>query len=327
MYMEETMPSKACEQIVGTSVPIREVLQNIERVAVTDSTVLLLGETGTGKQLAANAIHDRSRRNDRVLVNVNCAALPPSLIESELFGHEQGAFTGALSRRIGRFEMADGGTLFLDEVGDLPLESQAKLLRVLQEGELERVGGAETIRVDVRVIAATHHDLATSVQAHRFRPDLYYRLNVFPIHIPPLRKRRDDIPLLVQHIANQYAAKTGKRIARIPKATMDALVAYAWPGNIRELQNVIERSAIMSPHSELTLDEWPPSQPVADDKARVMTLAELEREHIIKVLELTNWRVSGDKGAAKVLGMKPTTLESRMKKLGVSRSNVTSPDI
>ena len=316
---EEVGADYEVEEIICTATAMRKVLENVERVAGTDSTVLVTGETGTGKELIARAIHKLSERKGELLVTVNCAALPSGLIESELFGHEKGAFTGALSRKIGRFEMADRGTIFLDEIGDLPMELQAKLLRVLQEGEFERVGGAETFKVDVRVIAATNHDLQKAMEEQRFRADLYYRLNVFPICIPPLREHRDDIPLLVTHFAMKYATKMGKKIETIPKATMNALVAYAWPGNVRELQNIIERAVILSQRAHLTLGDWLPKPSASPSGTRVLSLDELERQHITDVLEMTGWRVSGDNGAASILDIKPTTLEARMKKLGIKR--------
>ncbi|MCI0483150.1 MAG: sigma 54-interacting transcriptional regulator, partial [candidate division NC10 bacterium] len=291
----------------------------VETVAPTDATVLLLGETGTGKELIARALHDLSPRKDRALVRLNCAALPAGLIESELFGHEKGAFTGALGRKIGRFELADGGTIFLDEVGDLPPDLQAKLLRVLQEGDFERVGSTATLKVDVRVIAATHRDLEKASQEGTFRPDLYYRLSVFPIAIPPLRERKEDIPLLVKHFVLKYGAKFGKQVETIPEKTMHALLDYSWPGNVRELENVVERAVIVNMGSQLELGEWLPKPGVTEVGARVLMLEELEREHITKTLELTGWRVSGERGAAKLLGLKPTTLGARMRKLGITR--------
>jgi formate hydrogenlyase transcriptional activator len=253
------------------------------------------------------------------LINVNCAALPAGLIESELFGHEKGAFTGAFSRKLGRFEMANSGTIFLDEVGDLQLDLQAKLLRVLQEGEFERVGGHQSIQVDVRVIAATNRDLEQSIQEGKFRADLYYRLNVFPIRIPPLRERKEDIPLLVKFFVMKYGAKFRKNIEKIPQTTIDALLAYSWPGNIRELENLIERAVIMCHSTQLEPGKWLPEPGSAPTESRIPTLEELEREHIIEVLQMTGWKVSGNRGAAKLLGMKPTTLEARMKKLGIKR--------
>lgn len=319
-YLEEEIRIEHnFDEIVGVSSAIREVLKAIETVAPTDATVLILGETGTGKELVARAIHRLSPRKDKSLVTVNCAALPSGLIESELFGHEKGAFTGAVARKIGRFELADRGAVFLDEIGDLPLELQGKLLRVLQDGEFERVGGSGTFKVDVRVIAATNRELDKAMEEERFRPDLYYRLNVFPIRIPPLRDRRDDIPLLVQHFAMRYGTKLGKKIENIPVRTMDALVNYAWPGNVRELANIVERAVIVSRSAGLQVDDFLPQAGKATRSVGIPTLQELERQHILEVLEQTLWRVSGPKGAARILGLKPTTLEARMKKLGIKR--------
>jgi transcriptional regulator with GAF, ATPase, and Fis domain len=283
----------------------------------------LLGETGTGKELIAKAIHAKSHRRHRTLVKVNCAALPPTLIESELFGHEKGAFTGAASRKIGRFELADHGTLFLDEIGELPLELQAKLLRVLQEGEFERLGSTVTQKVDVRIIAASNRDLAAAAQQGAFRLDLYYRLGVFPIEIPPLRARREDIPLLVWHALAQLTGSLGNKIERIPAATMERLVQYDWPGNVRELRNVIERAAILSPGPILFVDGLsdPARPPIAPSHAHAepRALADVEREHILRVLETCRWRVRGSGNAAEHLGMNASTLYSRMKKLGIRR--------
>ncbi len=320
VYLQEEIKTQHnFEEIIGQSPPIRKVFKAIETVAPTDAAVLILGETGTGKELIARAAHNLSPRRDRALVTVNCAALPAGLIESELFGHEKGAFTGALARKIGRFELADRGTIFLDEIGNLPLDLQAKFLRVLQEGEFERVGGSPTLKVDVRVIAATNRGLEKAIEEGGFRPDLYYRLNVFPIRVPPLRERAEDIPLLVRYFVMKYGGKLGKRIETVPQRVMDALQAYPWPGNVRELENVIERAVIIGQGSELELGEWLPKPGVSPRSARLPTLQELEREHIIQVLELAGWRVSGEKGAAKLLGLKPTTLEARMKKLGIKR--------
>ncbi len=306
-------------QIVGRSPAIQRVLSDIKQVAATDSTVLITGETGTGKELVAKAIHECSRRCGAPLVKVNCAALPGGLIESELFGHEKGAFTGALARKPGRFELADTGTIFLDEIGDLPLDLQAKLLRVLQDGEFERVGGSQTLRTDARVIAATNRNLGQSVAEQSFRADLYYRLNVFPIHIPPLRDRRDDIPLLIRHAVLRYARKLGKRITAISKVAIDALTAYDWPGNVRELQNAIERGVILSAGPSLEPGNWVPKTTAGSAPSPATTLAEVERRHVVGVLESTGWRVSGEQGAARVLGLKATTLEARMKRLGIVR--------
>ena len=306
------------DEILSHSKKIKTVLQKVEQVASTGATVLVLGETGTGKELLARAVHNVSPRKNRPLVKVNCAALPASLIESELFGHEKGAFTGAISRKIGRFELADGGTIFLDEIGDLPLELQAKLLRILQDGEFERLGNPRTMKANVRVIAATNRDLETFVQDRKFREDLYYRLNVFPIKIPPLRERKEDIPLLVKYFIMKYGSKIGKRIEKISEKVMDRLQAYQWPGNVRELENIIERAVIVSQGKQLELGDWVPKTGEVQGK-QLETLEDIEREHITDVLQSTYWRVSGKKGAAKILGLKPTTLESRIKKLNIKR--------
>jgi formate hydrogenlyase transcriptional activator len=316
---EESRADTGFADVIGESPAVQKVLERVRMVAGTDSTVLVTGETGTGKELVVRAIHAWSARRDKILVKVNCAALPGSVIESELFGHEKGAFTGALSRRVGRFELAKGGTLFLDEVGDLPLELQAKLLRVLQEGEFERVGGSQTIKVDVRMIAATNRELAKEVQEGRFRADLFYRLNVFPIPIPPLRDRLEDVPRLARHFALHYAAKMGKPIGALGAPVVAKLMAYRWPGNVRELQNVIERAVILSRAGRLELDDSLVA-PLADEPtSSAGSLEEIEREHIRSVLESVGWRVSGERGAAKILGLKRTTLEARMRKLGISR--------
>ncbi len=309
------------EEMVGASTALRAVLREVETVAGTQATVLVTGETGTGKELIARAIHNRSTRQAKPLIKLNCATIPANLAESELFGHEKGAFTGALARKLGRFELANGGTLFLDEVGELPLDLQAKLLRVLQEGEFERVGGTQTLKTDVRLIAATHRDLEQRCREGQFRPDLYYRLNVFPIHSPALRDRREDIPLLVRHFVQKYAANLGKSIETMPLATLARLQAYSWPGNVRELQHVIERTVIVSRGATLEFGDWlrEPAAETGPGKASVTTLEEMEREHILKTLEITGWRVSGENGAARLLGLKPTTLEARMKKLGIER--------
>jgi len=324
VYLQEEIKTEHnFEEIVGQGAAMRKVLKAVETAAPTDVSVLISGETGTGKELVARAIHNLSRRKDKALVKVNCAALPAGLIESELFGHEKGAFTGALSRKPGRFELADGGTIFLDEIGDLPLELQAKLLRVLQEGEFERVGGAQTLRADVRVIAATNRDLEQAVREGKFRQDLFYRLNVFPVHLPPLRERKEDIPLLVRHFVLKHSVRLGKKIEAIPQRTMDALRAYPWPGNVREMENVIERAVILSQGPRLDFGDWLPRPGVAPSGARIRTLEEVEREHILEALEQTGWRVSGERGAARLLGLKRTTLESRMKRLGIRKN----PDI
>jgi transcriptional regulator with GAF, ATPase, and Fis domain len=308
------------EGIVGHSPALLRVLQQVERVAGTDTTVLILGETGTGKELLARAIHHHSARRDRPLVKVDCAALPPTLIESELFGHEKGAFTGALTRKMGRFELADKGTLFLDEIGELPLDIQAKLLRVLQDGTFERLGSVHTTCVDVRVIAATNRDLAQQVAAGHFREDLYYRLNVFPVTLPPLRERREDIPLLVWYVIAKGQSKLGKKVERIPEQAMARLMAYHWPGNIRELANVIERAIILSPGTTLVVDEALGSGARAEPRPLAMQhLEEVERAHIVAVLEVCHWHIKGVGQAAERLGLHPSTLYSRMKKLGIAR--------
>jgi predicted ATPase/transcriptional regulator with GAF, ATPase, and Fis domain len=325
--LEEVKTQHRFEEIVGRSPALREVLGQIERVAPTHATVLIQGETGTGKELVARALHDLSRRKERPLVVVNCGAISPGLVESELFGHEKGAFTGAVARKIGRFELADGGTIFLDEIGDLSMDLQVKLLRVLQEGEMERVGGTRPLRVDVRVIAATNHDLAQAVGAGRFRADLYYRLNVFPIRTPPLRERREDIPLLVRYFVLKYAVKLGKRIETVPRSTLEALAAYSWPGNVRELANVIERSVILSTGTRLELGDWITSQRPGLPDSPEGTLEAVERDHIARALAQTGWKVSGPHGAARLLGLKPTTLEARMKKLGIKRPRSNAPNI
>ena len=320
VYLQEEVRAEAAfGDVVGQSQAILDVLASVRKVAKTDSTVLVTGETGTGKELIVRAIHDLSRRKDKLLVKVNCAALPAGVIESELFGHEKGAFTGALTRKVGRFELANRGTLFLDEIGDLPLELQAKLLRVLQDGEFERVGGTQTLKVDVRLIAATNRDLERAVSEERFRADLYYRLNVFPIVIPPLRKRPQDVPRLARHFAMLYASKMGKHVGPLSADVLDRLAAYAWPGNVRELQNVIERAVILSPKGRFELGDVAAAPAGGSPKPQARSLEDIERQHIVAVLEETGWRVSGERGAAKILGLKRTTLESRMRKLGILR--------
>jgi formate hydrogenlyase transcriptional activator len=318
-YLEEEVHPKNFKEMVAVSAALREVLRKVEIVAPTDSAVLIYGETGTGKELVGRALHELSPRRERTLVKLNCAAIPTGLLESELFGHEKGAFTGAIAQKVGRFELAHKGTLFLDEVGEIPLELQPKLLRVLQEQEFERLGGTKTIKVDVRLVAATNRDLARMVDEGRFRNDLYYRLNVFPIELPPLRERPDGIPSLVRHFTQQFARRMGKRIDTIPAATMDVLVRYPWPGNVRELQNIIERAVILSPGLTLQV-------PLADLKSvdqqapmPAVTLADAEREHILGALRETGWVVGGPKGAAARLGMKRGTLQNKMRKLGISR--------
>ncbi len=301
-------------EITGRSAAVQQLLRFVRQVAPTDSTVLVMGETGTGKELVAQAIHRLSPRRQRVMVKVNCGALPSGLVESELFGREKGAFTGALTRQVGRFEIADGSTLFLDEVGELPPDVQVKLLRVLQEGEFERLGSPRTVKVNVRLIAATNRDLADDVRKGRFREDLYYRLNVFPIRVPPLRERAEDIPVLVWTFLEEFSSRMGKKITQIPRATMDALARHPWPGNVRELRNVIEHAAILATGETLRVPALGDVEPGA---ALPQTLSDLEREHILRTLDATGWRVKGPNGAAAILGLNPATLYSRMKKLGI----------
>jgi formate hydrogenlyase transcriptional activator len=320
---EEIKLNHNFQDIISVSKKFQKVLHQIEQVAATDSTVLISGESGTGKELIARAIHNISNRRRKTLVKVNCAALPAALIESELFGHERGAFTGAMEKKIGRFELADGGSIFLDEIGELPVELQAKLLRVLQEGEFERLGNPKTMKVNVRVIAATNRNLEAAIESREFREDLFYRLNVFPIHCPPLRERKEDIPLLVKHFCQKHESKIGKKVITIPSSVMDALVAYDWPGNIRELENIMERAIILSRNGTLEAGDWMPAKRVAATGRTIqLRLDDVEREHIIGVLKQTGWKVSGEKGAAKILGLNATTLEARMKKLGIKRETV-----
>jgi PAS domain S-box-containing protein len=337
LYLREEIKSEYnFEEIVGRSTALHKVLKDVERVAATDASVLIIGETGTGKELVARAIHARSPRRDKPLIKVNCAALAPGLVESELFGHEKAAFTGATERRIGRFELAQAGTIFLDEVGEIPPEIQVKLLRVLQEREFERAGGSTTIHVDVRVIAATNRDLAKGIAEGKFRQDLFYRLNVFPVRMPPLREREGDLRLLVSYLVDRYAKRIGRRITHISAATLERLASYDWPGNIRELENVIERAVILSssPELEIGSDVLPVVAPLAPVEASTPavrarpelplapngSLDEVERRHIVDILRATAWRVEGSGGAAERLGVNPSTLRSRMKKLGISRS-------
>jgi PAS domain S-box-containing protein len=345
LYLQEEIKAvHNFDEIVGRSPALMESLEKVSRVAKTDTSVLITGETGTGKELIARAIHSASRRPDKPLIKVNCAALPAGLVESELFGHEKGAFSGAISRRIGRFELAHGGTIFLDEIGEVPMEAQVKLLRVLQEREFERVGGAEPIKVDVRVIAATNRDLLKAIRAGNFREDLYYRLNVFPIALPPLRDRAGDVPLLVQFLVARFAARVGVRLESVGKATMERLCRYSWPGNIRELENVLERAVILSNGPTLEIDPEvfvsatahraaPVDQPApcgdgADEPhgdstrqaAPLESLESNERSHILAALQQTDWVIDGLRGAAKILELHPNTLRSRMKKLGIARA-------
>jgi PAS domain S-box-containing protein len=331
---EEIRVASNFDQIIGRSEPLRKVLRQTEQVAPLDTTVMILGETGTGKELLARAIHNLSPRKSRTLVKVNCAALPGTLIESELFGYEKGAFTGADVRRFGRFEIANSGTLLLDEVGELPLDVQAKLLRVLEEGEFERVGGSHPIKVDVRVIAATNRNLEDAVRKGEFRSDLYYRLNIFPITLPPLRERREDIPLLVTHLVTQLSKKLGKMIEAVPRETMARLRNYDWPGNIRELRNVIERAVIITQGSELSvmddLNLQPPELEHHGQRARhdvfedsiprvVETLEQTEYNLIMRTLKNVHWKLEGTGGAAELLNLHPSTLRSKMRKLGIER--------
>jgi formate hydrogenlyase transcriptional activator len=305
-------------EIIGRSTSLLRALCAVDTVAPSGATVLLQGETGTGKELIARAIHRLSARSGGPFVRVNCAAIPAGLLESELFGHEKGAFTGAIAQRIGRFERANRGTLFLDEIGELPLDLQPKLMRVLQERSMERVGGSRTIEVDVRIVAATNRDLRAMAAQNQFRPDLFYRLYVFPITLPALRERRQDIPLLVRHFVNEISSRSGKRIETIPSYAMSALVEYDWPGNVRELENLIERSVILTRTSSLHV---PVAELMPNGSAAAVTLAETEREHILRALDKANWRIAGPRGAAAALGLKRTTLYSRMRKLSIGRQS------
>lgn len=331
LYLEEEIRSEFnFEEIVGESAAIKRTLAQVELAAPGTTTVLILGETGTGKELIARAIHNLSPRRERTFVKINCAAIPSGLLESELFGHERGAFTGAINQKIGRFELADRGTIFLDEVGDIPLELQPKLLRVLQEQEFERLGATRTLRVDVRMVAATNADLSRLVSERKFRSDLYYRLNVFPIQIPALRERREDIPLLVRYFVQQFSRRLNKTVQYVPADAMDALVSYSWPGNVRELENLLERAVILSPGKELRVpyselrnaaaiastEETPT---LAATNTSMSTLEEAERQHILRALRQTQWRIAGPRGAANILGMKRTTLQARIRKLGIRR--------
>jgi formate hydrogenlyase transcriptional activator len=324
LYLQEELQSvHNFEQIIGHSTALLAVLDKVGRVATTDATVLITGETGTGKELIARAIHSNSRRAARPMIKINCAALPAGLVESELFGHEKGAFTGAIARRIGRFELADTGTLFLDEIGELPLETQAKLLRVLQEHEIERVGGGTAIPVDVRIVVATNRDLIRAVRESTFREDLYYRLSVFPIPLPPLRERSEDIPLLVHFLVRLFAGQMGKRVDGVSPETMRRLVAYHWPGNIRELENVLERAVILAagPILDFEIDaERHPTLATTESRSP-RSLEDVERRHILAILEESNWIIEGPRGAAGILGLHPNTLRSRLKKLGIARSS------
>jgi DNA-binding NtrC family response regulator len=317
------------QQIVGTSAAIQHTLNKVKQVAPLDATVLIQGETGTGKELVARAVHNLSKRKEHAFITVNCAALPAPLIESELFGHEKGSFTGAVEKRIGKFEVADGGTIFLDEIGELPLEIQAKLLRVLQEKEFERLGGKSTVVSDVRIVAATNRDLEKEVASGKFRADLFFRLNVFPIVVPPLRDRKDDIPLLVKYFIDQYSIKIGKEVKSIKKNDLEMLEQYHWPGNIRELEHFIERAIIISDGSNLNLEKQltTPPQETETDFQSFKTLVEIEKEHIVHALKITNGKVTGDKSAAQLLGLNGKTLGSKMRKLGIRREIVITAEI
>ena len=319
---KEILQDYAAENIIGQSDTIKYVLYRVQQVAPTNTTVLIEGETGVGKQLFAYAIHSMSKRKDHPMFKVNCAALSPTLIESELFGHEKGAFTGADRTVKGRFEVADGGTLFLDEIGELPSNLQAKLLRVLQDGEFERIGSSQTKKVDVRMIAATNKVLKKEIQEGKFRKDLYYRLSAYPITVPPLRERREDIPLLISHYVEKFSKEMGKSIEIIPKATIDKLINYSWPGNVRELENIIERAIVISQGKSLNIVEEFNQDPI--DSESITTLEENEKSYIIKVLDKTNGRIEGKSGAAELLGINPSTLRSRIKKLGISSKQVIS---
>ena len=316
---EEIKTAQGFEKIVGKSSTLQYVLFKVKQVAPTDATVLILGETGTGKGLVAHAIHELSGRKDRPMITVNCAALPGNLIESELFGREKGAFTGAHEKQMGRFDVADGGTIFLDEIGEMPLELQPKLLRVLEAGEFERLGSPKTIKVDVRVIASTNRDLEAELKNRRFREDLFYRLNAFPVSIPPLRTRAEDIPQLVSYFVDKYAQKFGRKYESLPKSTIKALQEHPWPGNVRELEHVIERAVITSPGPVLRLADPLERKPAEAREEPLKELEAMEREHILKVLQKTRWKIEGEGGAASILELHPNTLRSRIKKLGIKR--------
>jgi formate hydrogenlyase transcriptional activator len=325
VYLQEEIKTEHnFEEIIGQSRAIRALLKKLEQVAPTDATVLIHGETGTGKELLARAVHDRSRRKTRPLVKVNCGSIPSGLVESELFGHERGAFTGATQQRIGRFELAHGGTIFLDEVTELPLDTQVKLLRILQEGEFERVGSSRTMKVDVRVIAATNRNLQEVVRSGAFRSDLFYRLNVFPLEVPALRERREDIPLLVNFFLGKFSKSVGKEIHGLSQKSMERLVQYGWPGNIRELQNVIERAVVLAKGAIVQIDESMLGAEASAEESTIETLENVERSHIIRALQETQWVIHGKKGAAELLGINPSTLRSRMEKLAIKKGAVAT---
>ncbi|HZE83172.1 MAG TPA: sigma-54 dependent transcriptional regulator [Puia sp.] len=329
IYLKEQIEiSHNNSEIVGGSLAMQKTFRLVSQVAPSDSTVLILGETGTGKELIARAIHNNSPRRHKLMVKVNCAALPANLIESELFGHERGSFTGATDRRLGKFELANGGTLFLDEIGEMPLELQVKLLRALQEREIERVGGRSTIKIDVRIIAATNRDLEKEMSEARFRSDLYYRLNIFPISLPPLRDRREDIPLLASHFIQRFAKKTGRNIIALNNSALQELIQYSWPGNIRELEHLIERSILQAPGNTINHIHLPqPRQSSTPASAKesfvVKTLDENERSFIMKTLKYCSGRIAGEGGAAQLLGVPPSTLNSKMKRLGIRREHIS----
>ncbi len=327
LYLQEEIKSvHNFEEIVGRSPALLAVLAKVDRVASTDATVLITGETGTGKELVARAIHSNSRRSERPLIKVNCAALPTGLVESELFGHEKGAFSGALARRLGRFELANGGTIFLDEVGEMPPDAQVKLLRVIQEHEFERIGGNQTIRTDVRLIAATNRNLQRAVQEGTFREELFYRLNVFPVELPPLRERSGDIPLLARFFVDKYAVRVDRHIDTIAPETLEQLVAYRWPGNVRELQNLIERAMILATDPVLRIEPetfgGAARQPPSPEPTPSKDLRTLQRDHILAALQRSDWVIEGERGAAKQLGLHPNTLRSRIKALGIRRGDL-----
>ncbi len=318
--LDEVKTRYPYDEIIGHSEAIRQVLQQADLVAPTNASVLILGETGTGKELICRAIHHTSPRRDKPLTTLNCAAIPSGLVESELFGHEKGAFTGAIAQKRGKFELAHGGTIFLDEIGDIPLETQPKLLRVLQEQKFERLGGTRTIRVDTRVIAATHRDLPQMVKDGKFREDLFYRLNVFPINLPPLRQRKEDVPLLANYFAHRASIRLGKPECTISDAASDRLLAYSWPGNVRELENIVERAVILCRGTSIESEHiCVQTAPLPESQDQIRTLQQAERDHILAALRAVGWKVSSRGGAAELLGLRPTTLEARMKKLGIVR--------
>ncbi|HZU39348.1 MAG TPA: sigma 54-interacting transcriptional regulator [Gemmataceae bacterium] len=323
LYLQDEIKSAHnFEEVIGQSAALQAVLDKVRSVAPTDASVLITGETGTGKELIARAIHSASKRRDKPLIKINCAAFPTGLVESELFGHEKGAFTGAIARRSGRFELADGGTIFLDEIGEIPPETQVKLLRVLQEREFDRVGGGSPIKVDIRILAATNRDLLQAVREKTFREDLYYRLSVFPIPLPPLRERKEDIPLLVHFLVHKFAARIGKHIDAVTEQTMRRLIDYPWPGNIRELENILERAVILARGASLVIaPDFLPLSDAAPADRQQLTLQSVQRDHIVAILHQTDWVIEGARGAARILGLHPNTLRNRMKKLGITRAS------